>query len=83
MHKDLPPGAFDFERRSLRYTISFGLLIGLILSIFVYGAVFIWRADRGGTETTKANAAGTIEAATMAARRRAPPTPEPTAAVRY
>jgi hypothetical protein len=82
MHKDSPPGAFDFERRSLRYTISLGLFTGFILSIFVYGAVVIWRADRGAVETPKASA-GAIEAATAAARRRAPPTPAPTAAVQY
>ena len=82
MHRDPPPGIFDFARRSLSYTIGLGLLTGFLLSIFVYGAVLIWRADRGVADTPKASA-GTIEAATMAVRSRAAATPAPTAALRY
>ena len=82
MHRDPPPGIFEFARRSLSYTIGLGLLTGFLLSIFVYGAVLIWRADRGGSEIPKASAS-TIEAATMAVRDRTATTPAPTAALRY
>jgi len=82
MHKDPRPGIFDFAARSLRYIIGLGLLTGIILSIFVYVAVFVWRADRGASDPPKANA-GELENS-MTARRKIPtPTPAPAAAVRY
>lgn len=81
MHKDPPPGVFDFAQRSLSYTIGLGLLTGFILSIFVYVAVFVWRADAGASNTPKASAAALENS--MTAGSTPEPTPEPTTAVRY
>jgi hypothetical protein len=45
MHKDKPPGIFDFAERSMRYLICFWLTAGLLLSFFVHTTLLIWRVD--------------------------------------
>jgi hypothetical protein len=83
MHKDKPPGIFDFAERSIRHLIGFWLITGFILSILVQGGLLLWRADRkepsGADSATEA-----LEAKTDA--HRTPPTtssPASTASVRY
>ena len=36
MHKDKPPGLFDFAERSIRYLVGFWFTAGLILSLLVH-----------------------------------------------
>lgn len=82
MHRDPRPGIFDFAARSVKHAIGFGLLTGFIMSIFVYVAMFVWRADAGTAGPVKAKT-DDMEAS-MTARRKTPsPTPAPTAAVRF
>jgi hypothetical protein len=45
MHKDKPPGIFDFAQRSIRYLIGFWLAAGLLLSFFVHVGLLVWRVD--------------------------------------
>lgn len=48
MHKDKPPGLFDFAERSIRYLVGFWFTAGLILSILVHTGMLVWRADARG-----------------------------------
>lgn len=45
MHKDKPPGLFDFAERSIRYLVGFWFTAGLILSVIVHTGMLVWRAD--------------------------------------
>lgn len=83
MHKDKPPGPFDFAERSIRYLVGFWLTAGLVLSMFVHTGLLIWRADAKAPNSRPDPAK--LEAATAAQRAaagKAPP-PEPPPAVRY
>jgi hypothetical protein len=83
MHRDKPPGPFDFAERSIRYLVGFWVTTGLVLSILVHTAMLVWRADRKGP-ASKPNPEA-LEAATVAARAAASKSspPEAPAAVRY
>jgi hypothetical protein len=83
MHRDKPPGPFDFAERSIRYLVGFWVTTGLVLSILVHTAMLVWRADRKGP-ASKPNAE-TLEAATAARRAAASKSspPEAPAAIRY
>lgn len=82
MHKDKPPGLFDFAERSIRYLVGFWVTAGLILSILVHTTMLVWQADARGPSKPNPEA---LEAATKARRDAASKTapPEPPAAVRY
>jgi hypothetical protein len=82
MHKDKPPGPFDFAERSIRYLIGFWLTAGLILSMFVHTGMLIWRADATGPNKPDPARLEAATAAQRAAAGKAPP-PDPPAAVRY
>ena len=83
MHKDRPPGIFDFAGRSLRYLIAFWFTTGLLLSILVHTGILIWRADSNMPHAGPNQDA--LEAAAAAQRAKAgkSPPPDPPAAVRY
>ena len=83
MHKDRPPGLFDFATRSVRYLVGFWFITGLFVSIFVHTGILIWRADSDGPHAGPNQEA--LEAATAAQRAKAgkSPPPDPPAAVRY
>jgi hypothetical protein len=81
MHKDKPPGFFEFGARPISYSVWFGLITGFILSIFVYAGISLSRANAPVLVTPRSNADG-LEA-TMSARRNASPTPTAPPAVRY
>ena len=50
MHKDKPPGLFDFAERSIRYLVGFWFAAGLILSLLVHTGILIRRADASGAD---------------------------------
>lgn len=79
MHKDKPPGLFDFAERSIRYLIGFWFIAGLSLSILVRTGILI-RRDNKGDLTRNPDA---LEAEAMARRPATATTPQPTDAVRY
>jgi hypothetical protein len=83
MHKDKPPGPFDFAERSIRYLVGFWLTTGFVLSILVHTGMLVWRADakRPGSKPDPA----ALEAATAARRAADSKTspPEAPAAVQY
>jgi|GEM_PF-2309718 len=83
MHRDKPPGPFDFATRSIRYLIGFWLTTGLVLSVLVHTGMLVWRAD-AKTPGAKRNPEA-LEVATAAQRAKAgkSPPPDPPAAVRY
>jgi len=83
MHKDRPPGPFDFAERSIRYLVGFWLATGLVLSILVHTGMLVWQADGKGP-ASKPNPEA-LEAATAARRAAASKSspPEAPAAVRY
>jgi hypothetical protein len=83
MHKDKPPGPFDFAERSIRYLVGFWVTAGLILSILVHTTMLVWRADRKNPDSKPNQEA--LEAATAARRAadsKAPP-PDAPPAVKY
>jgi hypothetical protein len=82
MHKDPEPGIFDLGSRPLRYTIGLGAVTGIVLSILAHVGILIWSADSGRAARVKANPSN-LEASMTARRSTPPPTPAPTAAVRY
>ncbi len=83
MHKDLPPGPFDFAERSVRYLVGFWLLTGFILSILVRTSMIVWRADANVPHAgPNQEALEEATAAQRAARGKTPP-PDPPAPVRY
>ena len=56
VHKDRPPGIFDFAERSLRHTTGMGLVAGFILSILVHVGILIWHAGAVSFGPTSAEA---------------------------
>jgi hypothetical protein len=83
VHKDKPPGPFDFADRSIRYLVGFWVGAGLLLSLLVHTGMLVWRADAkdpGAKPNPEALEKAT--AAQRAAAGKSPP-PEPPPAVRY
>ncbi len=75
VHKDKPPGPFEFASRSARHAVSFGLACGAVLSIVAYVALALWGADSAARSGASAPAQ-TLEQATSGARTNAAaPTP--------
>ena len=66
MHKDKPPGIFDFAERSLRHATGMGLMAGFVLSILVHVGILLWRAGpvSFGSISAQAEAAETAVAGT-------------------
>jgi hypothetical protein len=79
MHKDKPPGLFDFAERGVRYLVGFWFTTGLVLSILARTTILVMRDDGNHVKRD----ADAIEAEARA-RRPAKDTPPPApAAVRY
>jgi hypothetical protein len=83
MHRDLPPGPFDFAARSVRYMVGFWFTAGLVLSLLFHTGILLWRADSNEPHAKPSQDA--LEAAAAAQRAKAgkSPPPDPPAAVRY
>lgn len=81
MHKDKPPGIFDFPHRSVGHGVGLGLAFGVLLSFLVHLGFLTMRADPAGAERPLAG----VEAAqgVMSKHKKPPtnPTPAPAAAV--
>ena len=82
MHKDKPPGIFDFAERSIRHLIGFWLIAGFLLSILVHFGLLLWRADAKGPSEINRDS-GALEAKTDARRSPAASSPAASVAVRY
>jgi hypothetical protein len=81
MHKDRPPGLFDFAERSIRYLVGFWFTTGLVLSIIAHTGLLVWRADAKGMGGRQ-----NAEALEVKAASHKPPsatTPPPTDSVKY
>ncbi len=78
MHKDTPPGIFDFAERSVRYLIGFWFVAGILLSVFVRVGLLVTRVDAGNGPPNPEN---TLEKATEPVRKPTAPPSDP--AVRY
>ena len=81
MHKDRPPGLFDFADRSIRYLVGFWFTSGLILSILVHTSLLVWRADAKGSGLRQDSEALEVKAASHKPPSATAPAPVP--AVRY
>jgi hypothetical protein len=81
MHKDKPPGLFDFAERSVRYLVGFWFAAGLVLSLIVHTGMLVRRADAKGSGA-KENSE-TLEVKASRHRPASAPTQPPTSAVRY
>ena len=80
MHKDKPPGLFDFSERSIRYLVGFWFTAGLVLSLFVHTGMLIRRADAGPDFKRNPDL---LEAEVTARKPATATMPESTAAVKY
>ena len=79
MHKDKPPGIFDFAERSVGHMIGVCFGAGFVVSVLVYVGMSIWRVD--SVKETAARDGDSLETTTARTRK---PTPAPAdAAVRY
>ncbi|MDP9097804.1 MAG: hypothetical protein M3N48_02260 [Verrucomicrobiota bacterium] len=78
MHKDTPPGIFDFADRSVRYLIGFWFVAGILLSVFVRVGLLVTRVD---ADNAPPNAEISVEKATERVRTPTPPPSDPS--VRY
>ena len=83
MHRDRPPGLFDFTARSIRYLIGFWFATGLFLSVLVHTGILIWRADSTGPHAKPSQDGLEAAAAAQRAASGKSPPPDPPAAVRY
>ena len=79
MHKDKPPGLFDFAERSVRYLICFWFVVGLSLSILVRTGILIRRDDTGNASRNP----DLLEAQALARKPATASTPPQTEAVRF
>ncbi|MEO5722130.1 MAG: hypothetical protein ABIR71_11750 [Chthoniobacterales bacterium] len=83
MHKDRPPGIFDFPHRSVGHGIGLGLTVGVLLSAVVHLGLLINQAGAGSSEMPLA---GADAAQKVMAKHKKPPTnpaPSPSAAVKF
>jgi hypothetical protein len=83
MHKDKPPGLFDFAERGVRYLVGFWFTTGLVLSILVRTAILVMGDNASNATTQSADRLEAEAVARRAARdpnKAQPPAPE---AVRY
>lgn len=81
MHKDKPPGVFDFAERSIRYLLGFWFTAGLVLSLLVHTGMLIRRADAKGPDY-KRNP-DLLEAEATARKPATATTPSQTSALKY
>jgi len=81
MHKDKPPGLFDFAERSIRYLVGFWFTAGLVLSLLVHTTMLVWWADakRPGARQNSE----TLEVKATSHRPASATTPPPSSAIRY
>jgi hypothetical protein len=80
MHKDRPPGFFDFAERSVRYLVGFWFTTGLVLSVIAHTGILVWRDNaKPGPERNP----DALEAAANARKPASAKTPPPSAVVRY
>lgn len=82
MHKDKPPGIFDFAERSIKHLIGFWLISGFILSVLVHFGLLLWRVDKKEPVAPDPFSEA-LETKTAVQRSPSSTTPSPSAAVRY
>jgi hypothetical protein len=75
MHKDKPPGIFDFAQRSIRYLIGFWLVTGFLLSLVVHLSLLVWRGDSGREAEVKSEE--NLERSTAPIRKNTPAPTDP------
>jgi hypothetical protein len=82
MHKDKPPGLFDFAERGVRYLVGFWFTTGLVLSILARTAILIMSDD---ASTPNRQSTDRLEAEATARKAAKDPNGPPAApaAVRY
>jgi len=80
VHKERPPGLFDFSERSVQYFIGFWLAAGLVLSVIVHTGLLVWRDFR--RESPERNPTS-LEASALSHKPASAKTPPPAEAVRY
>ncbi|MEY2563125.1 MAG: hypothetical protein QOH88_1318 [Verrucomicrobiota bacterium] len=80
MHKDKPPGLFDFAERGVRYLAGFWFVTGLVLSMLVRTAILIM-----GDTSSDANSRSPdrLEAEAQERKPAAAATEAPPSSVRY
>jgi hypothetical protein len=74
MHKDKPPGLFDFAERSIRYLIGFWLVAGFLLSLVLHLSMLVWRGD---SQATQGKTEEVLETSTAPVRKSSSPPADP------
>ena len=80
MHKDKPPGLFDFAERGVRYLAGFWFTTGLVLSILVRTAMLIMGDNSSDSNSRSPDR---LEAEAQARKPATAPTEAPPPSVRY
>lgn len=83
MHKDKPPGLFEFTSRPVQHAVAFGLATGVVLSILIYVGMTLWGADASARHSEPAGAESLEQSTSTIPRQNTSPTPGASAAIRY
>lgn len=81
MHKDKPPGLFEFAHRPVGHAVRLGLLSGFVLGVVVNLGLIFWRADVTASNPTP-RSADSLETEIATKRPQPAETPTPTPAIR-
>ncbi len=80
MHKDKPPGLFDFAERGVRYLAGFWFITGLVLSMLARTAMLVMGDN---SSEAKSRSPDRLEAEAQARKPATAPTEAPPPSVRY
>jgi hypothetical protein len=83
MHKDKPPGVFEFSARPVQHAVTLGLATGVVLSILAYVGMTLWGADASARHAEPAGAESLEQSTSTISRPNTSATPMPSAALRY
>ncbi|MDQ6625636.1 MAG: hypothetical protein M3Y69_05775 [Verrucomicrobiota bacterium] len=83
MHKDKPPGIFEFTARPVQHAVTLGLATGVVLSILTYVGMTLWGADATARHAEPAGRESLEETTSTIPRPNASATPSAPPAIQY
>jgi hypothetical protein len=83
MHKDKPPGIFEFTARPVQHAVTLGLATGVVLSILAYIGMTLWGADASARRAEPAGGDSLEQSTSTIPRPNASATSSPPPAIRY
>jgi hypothetical protein len=83
MHKDKPPGVFEFTARPVQHAVTLGLATGVVLSILAYVCMILMGADASARHSAPAAPRSIEETTSLIRRPNGSATQTPSPALRY